>query len=192
MAAVVLTVLTTLHFLFTLIHVIPDSYFPDTINRVVKNYMMPVFHQGWNLFAPDPPLKEKSMVFRVKTDQGWSEWLNPGAELLQQHDQCRLSNANIAFRLHQNAAYRLWEEHYRTEELSVFRSGFFDPEQHLLESRGYRSAKYYVSRYFSRQWKAQKVDTIQLRLLIDSPPPFPGRDGNWIRNEIHFPPDAVE
>lgn len=154
--------------------------------------MTPVFHQGWNLFAPDPPLKEKTLTYRVKTAEGWSDWLNPGKELLAQHDQWRLSNANIAFRLHQNAAFRVWEEHFRAQENMASRGKDFDYREYVFNSRGYRTAKFYALGQFGRSHSGVEVDSLQLRLLIDSPPPFPGAQGEWKMQYIKFPADEAE
>lgn len=191
-AAALLAGLVFLHFVFTVIYVTPNHYFPKAVNEIISAYMLPVFHQGWNLFAPDPPVQEKSMLFRFKSEGKWTKWLDPGKELLEQHDRWRLSNANIEFRLHQNAAYRVWEEHYRAEELVAERGLMSHPEEMVLSSRGYRTARYYAFRFFEQTNDGSSADSVQLKLIIATPPAFNSAENTWSFDTINFPKDGRE
>lgn len=180
------------HFLVTLIYVTPNHYFPSWVNNVAHSYMSPVFHQAWDLFAPDPPLKEKSLKFRLKSEGYWTDWIEPEKKLLQDHNQWRLSTANISYRLHQNAAFRVWEEAYRADQVAGRKGDDFNREEYLLKSRGYRTAKYYAAQYFKKSHRSVRADSIQLKLVIRTPPPFPNSDGNWTNEIINFPKDDTE
>lgn len=153
--------------------------------------MMPVFHQAWDLFAPDPPLQEKCLEFRMLHGEVWTGWLNPGEALLVDHDRCRLSNANIAFRLHQNAAYRVWEASYRADEVAARRGEDFDRLDHLRGSRGFQTAHHYAVQWYRKNTDLPPPDSLQMRLIIRTPPPFQGESRAWSESTITLPKDAV-
>lgn len=186
-----LAVLVGLHFLMTVIYVSPKHNFPGWANQVSQAYMAPVFHQAWELFAPNPPLQEKAMQFRIYSDGEWTDWMDPGVELLRQHDSWRLSNANIAYRMHQNAAYRLWRELYRLDiqhKPSVL--GEIELKT-LFSAHGYQVAKFYVLRQYEKLHPKVRPDSLRLRLVIHTPPIYPGRDGEWKSEMINLPADAA-
>jgi len=178
--------LFVIHFVFTGIYVLPPKYFPKWIHQVVTGYMTPVFHQAWHLFAPDPPLKEKSLQYKVKGQEGWSGWIDPTSELLLAHDRWRLGNANIRYRMHQNAAYRLWAEHEIAMESAVNRSDF-DSARYLHKSRGMTTVRHYALQHFLQQSGASVPDSLIFRLHINTPPPFPQTDGDWTFEIIDLP-----
>lgn len=186
-----LAALVGLHFLMTMIYVSPKHNFPGWANQVSQAYMAPVFHQAWELFAPNPPLQEKAMQFRVHSDGSWSDWMDSGVELLKQHDSWRLSNANIAYRMHQNAAYGLWRELYQLEirhKSSVLER---DDLRSLFSGRGYQVARYYVLKQYEKLHPDVPLDSLRLRLVINTPPAYPGKEGMWKSETINFPADAA-
>lgn len=175
----------------TVIYVSPKHNFPGWANQVSQAYMAPVFHQAWELFAPNPPLQEKAMQFRVHSDGSWSDWMEPGVELLRQHDSWRLSNANIAYRMHQNAAYRLWRDLYRMEIQQNDSIGEVVDIEALLSARGYQVARYYVLKQYGKLHPNVPLDSLRLRLVINTPPAYPGREGGWKSETINLPADGA-
>ncbi|TVR39074.1 MAG: hypothetical protein EA392_07695 [Cryomorphaceae bacterium] len=160
-----------MHFGATLVYVSPQRYFPSSLSQWVTAYMAPQFHQTWSLFAPDPPTVEKSIEFRVFAQGEWRGWSDPGAELLEAHDAFRLSQASILFRINQNVAWRLWNDHQRWEDLSKNRTehkrtSFFE------RSRAYQGAIHYAGARFREGAEEVLPDSIEVRIrLIPVPPP---------------------
>ena len=47
--------LVMLHFVLVTSYCLPDQKIPETLRMVSNEYCVPFFHQGYQLFAPDPP-----------------------------------------------------------------------------------------------------------------------------------------
>ncbi|MEO0403715.1 MAG: hypothetical protein AAF193_02480 [Bacteroidota bacterium] len=47
--------LLTIHLILTGIYSLPDKPVPLSLRQMSNSYTVPFFHQGWQLFAPNPP-----------------------------------------------------------------------------------------------------------------------------------------
>ncbi len=65
------------HFAFTLVHTLPDQMPTYPLRGIARAYMVPFFHQGWALFAPDVPQQQFDLNYRYldKQEGSWSEWM---------------------------------------------------------------------------------------------------------------------
>lgn len=168
----------------TLVYVSPKKFTPHFIDQLSQWYIAPVFDQSWALFAPDPPLREKTLWYRTQSESGWSEWQNPGEELLRKHDAFRLSNASILYRINQNTAWHLWQSHYQLSENTAANDSL------MMVSFGFQvAAKYCIEK--EQENSTAKINALEMKLEIDSPPP-PGSDNQWQHETLQFPVYVVE
>lgn len=61
------------HFVCTLTYSLEWSP-PNRLTAVRNQYMVPYFHQGWKLFAPDVPATQYELTYRYSKDGAWSDW----------------------------------------------------------------------------------------------------------------------
>lgn len=176
-----------LHFVMTAVYVSPDKYFPKIVNRAAVGYISPLFHQAWHLFAPNPPLKHKELHYRVKHNSQWSEWYSPGYSLLASHDRWRLGHGNIRYRMHQNAAFRLWAEHEIAFDTNAVHGARFKPLEYLVKSRGVQTARHYVLQQYLSQADATFPDSLDFKVVLHTPPDFPDHRGEWSAEVLNFP-----
>lgn len=62
------------HFVCTLAYSLPADRVPEGMRQWSNNYMVPFFHQGWRLFAPDVPQSYYGLNYRFKSADGWSSF----------------------------------------------------------------------------------------------------------------------
>ena len=88
-----------LHWSFISISVLPDSLEKNIFVSKVKSYTSLFFYQRWRMFAPEPALFSKKIKFKCKTDNSWSDWVDPIEPLLKKHYLYRLSHHGRLIRL---------------------------------------------------------------------------------------------
>lgn len=67
------------HFVMTLVYCFPNRKVPETFRQVSNEYMVPFFHQGWQLFAPDVPLYFGKVYFKSSPAAFDTAWVPFGA-----------------------------------------------------------------------------------------------------------------
>lgn len=154
--------------------------------------MWPVFHQGWSLFAPEPPVREKSLQIRVKDKGQWQPWISPGTKNLQAHEGYRPSRANVLFRIEQNIAYWVWKEAETARGIYEAKGGEFDRDKYLQHTRGYRAAVHYAGQWLETNYAALSADSLDLRVFVRTPPAFPDYEGQWNEEYINLPRHAMD
>ena len=83
-----------LHFFTVLGYQFGNEVLPKKMSTWIDRYSVPWFYQNYYMFAPDPTDHINSFVFRVETDEGWTEWQEPGLDYLQHHWKNRFGNAS--------------------------------------------------------------------------------------------------
>jgi len=83
-----------LHFFSVLGYQFGNEVLPKKLNTIIDRYSVPWFYQNYYMFAPDPTYHINSFVFRVETEDGWTDWQEPGLDQLRQHWQNRFGNAS--------------------------------------------------------------------------------------------------
>ena len=155
--------------------------------------MSPVFHQAWHLFAPDPPLKSKTMQFRVFKNGQWHNWVDSESQLLEAHDRWRLGNANIRYRIHQNTAHRLWEENTRAETVREYKNDAdFSRREYLVGSGGYRTATFFCRQLAAGFQEFTDPDSLEVRLIVGTPPRPNESNGTWHLDTLKYPATHVQ
>lgn len=178
-----------MHFSFTTIYCLDGKYTPPFLNNVVGKYMLPLFHQNWKLFAPEPPTCEVKLYCYYLVDGGrYFNKVDLGKQWLTEHHKNRLSISGINYRLNQQFARDLKRLY------DVQRSNGYEPEQmeaFLRSSKTYRDALQYALWQLERQNLVQhksEVKKIKLTYVC-------GKNilqGNQYKmlemvSEIHFP-----
>ncbi len=103
-----------LHFAITVIYLLPGSWFSYRFNSVTSHYMVPLFHQNWQLFAPEPPKSNDRLLVRtIKADSSRSEWHEPAKLILDQHQRFRVLPAGKLYNVLEDVGRRLNGDHYR-------------------------------------------------------------------------------
>lgn len=74
LTAVVFTGFLLVHFTLTLVYTLPDVYPLFVLKGTANVYMRPLFHQGWELFAPNVPQQQFALEYRFADGSEWSEW----------------------------------------------------------------------------------------------------------------------
>jgi hypothetical protein len=68
-----LTMYLLFHFICTLTYCLEFSP-PNRLTALRNQYMVPYFHQGWKLFAPDVKKDQYELDYRFSTGEEWSSW----------------------------------------------------------------------------------------------------------------------
>lgn len=83
-AIAVVLAFAAFHFTCVMIYTLPNRALPETAIEVSQNYVNPLFHQGWQLFAPDVVKDQFESEIRYQINGQWSEWQDaeviPGLE----------------------------------------------------------------------------------------------------------------
>jgi hypothetical protein len=82
-----------IHLSCTLFYVLPGDLVPISLKQRSKNYIAPLFDQGWGLFAPVPEMNKKVYVSYLKNGDQWSGWEAPFDEYYKAHQSNRLRAA---------------------------------------------------------------------------------------------------
>ncbi|MFM1932381.1 MAG: hypothetical protein RL226_1684 [Bacteroidota bacterium] len=69
-----LVALPAVHFSMVLIYTMPSKWLPETLVEGANTYVNPIFHQGWQLFAPDVVQERFQAEVRYSSNGQWSEW----------------------------------------------------------------------------------------------------------------------
>ncbi len=115
---ILLTVLTVFfwHLFATIVYVTEARFTPAIFNRYVGAYMLPWFHQDWKLFAPEPPMKDLYMYYKVQfEDKTWSDWRDPARPLIAKHQANRFGIDGHRYVIHDMSLRLLYEDKVKYE-----------------------------------------------------------------------------
>ncbi len=94
-----------LHFLATIVFLMPLSIPGVHFGSAAHRYIVPVFQQRWSLFAPDPPLRNVFLHFQCERADGEvGPWLDRASVLQQEHALYRFTPEAYLFRVDRAAA----------------------------------------------------------------------------------------
>ena len=158
--------LFVLHFVVVVLYVLPHSWFPEPVNTATYHYMVPMFHQNWSIFAPEPPLTNDRLYYRVQDESGtWSAWIDPGAELREKHETYRLTYHwklyNIYETLGRNLHTTWWRKYQQIDE-QYKRSEERATQEALEASRDTRSHQLAVD-YALAHAASDAITAVQLK-----------------------------
>jgi len=161
------------HFIATYIFCLPDSYFPDPVNYYSRKYINPAFNQGWSMFAPDPPLKEKWTEFRWASDGEWKDWYRTDTLYQDEFHKYRITHHNNMHLMIQNASAYLWGESWKADNMPNSISDQYDGDSlaYLKESYGYLLSMHLVEQVIKNHCNTDlhTIDSLELRLKLRDP-----------------------
>ncbi|MEM9023736.1 MAG: DUF5819 family protein [Bacteroidota bacterium] len=156
------TAALVLHFIMTIIYVLPYEYRSGAWAKPVHYYMTPVFEQSWRLFAPEPPVKGYRFEYRVLDAKGnWSPWVDPGTELIAQHHRYRVSYHALAVEVYQSIPFNLQSSYERL--LDKVDTTIHDPEVIIQTYPAYQLAARYALDHAHASNPDVLIEAVQFR-----------------------------
>lgn len=80
---VVVVSLVAVHLVLLLAYTMPRTWVPQRLQFLATRYVRPLFHQQWNLFAPDPPMCATAVEVGLP-DGSWRPLVPADRGVLQQ------------------------------------------------------------------------------------------------------------
>lgn len=168
-----------LHFSFTLVYSVPALKVPQTLRDKSYTYSYPFFHQTWSVFAPNLPEYSTQLEFRVYRNDAWTEYTDATAALGTKggHTAETIEQAmcsGLAYQLANN----MFASHGRLDL------------QHVVESKSYGRAIYFVHAIGRRMYGSPVGDSLQMRLQFRFTP-SPDQARNYQYSTFVFPSYAL-
>lgn len=69
-------ILVSIHLLLVLCYTLPRTWVPDRLFYLGQRHVRPLFHQRWELFAPDPSVCDRSVQVALP-DGSWRSVVGP-------------------------------------------------------------------------------------------------------------------
>ncbi len=148
------------HFIMVLVYVYNEDGGANTFLYFNQKYMVPVFHQKWALFAPDPLAYDCELTGRYFSGGVWSDWHNT-EKLREKHFKIPQMEATLTAELTGT----------NTSPRGVY---YVDgkPEFDRIEKTfAYQQIYFYMYRFFQDQMQVTP-DSIQIKLNYTYPPNF--------------------
>lgn len=90
----------------------PNSVVPAASKRFASQLLPGFLGQSWGLFAPPP--SDQNLLYRYKTDQKWSKWIEPLKNEVKKHQKYRVTyHRRLCLSLY-NLSW--WVQHYPENE----------------------------------------------------------------------------
>lgn len=152
-----------LHFMMTILHNVPEKYISARAESYSHLWCYPFFHQGWALFAPEPPPKTKHMDMRFARQAIWSDWYRAEDICMEEHQAYRVSYYSKLCHVTQNTAFHLWQEQDRFEQQSL------DSKNYFPTAMGYGMATHFADAYAFHFLADLAYDSLEVRLVLEDP-----------------------
>lgn len=181
----------TVHFIFTLLYVLPANPLNVQYRQHITRYMSPVFNQHWGLFAPNPPYESKSVLVgcRVRQEDGSeveTELVNVTQRLLEAQRAFPLTPAvylmraqvgplPIMFPMKSDLQRRIeTAEVEATPELEAMRTGY-EEERKKLHAKGLEFMARVASAECRRLHPGKDIVSVRPVAVLQSVPKFSQR-----------------
>lgn len=158
-------VIKSLFGIFLIFHLCMSCFYvfrkdlPQFLSQLSIRYCSPLFHQNWQLFAPDVAVYHSELQLKLRDEEGKFQWKNVS--------ECfGYKSGGIMKRIEYNIASDLaWDY----TQMVYFKDGIPQFES-LRKTRSYNKAIFLVHSYFRNI--GMEMDTLNMRLAIHfiSPP----------------------
>lgn len=151
--------LLLIHFGITLIYCFRADK-TDKISHIARQYMLPLFHQNWKLFAPDLPEYNCDLEYRFSNDHGWSNWLDVTGHFgYDKYSKIETIEQGFVSALN----WQVLNNYYSQNGLPQF--------DRLVKSPAYSSALFMAMKMHKTFLPGERQDSVQIRLHYRFTPP---------------------
>jgi Family of unknown function (DUF5819) len=184
-----------IHFLMIIIYVVPSSFYSSGINKISKFYVDPLFTQHWALFAPEPPMQDIVIEYRLINGNNYTKWINPRKQTIELHNNNRLHPNSKLFRLNQHVGFFLLRD-YKDIEVNkiIYQIGENKGVNNIVNSFGYKTAVFYCKSH-AKKIGVSNFKVVEIKLTLVNPVPFEQRNNRQIlpvSEQINFPLSTIE
>lgn len=149
------------HFTMTLVYTLPDVFPLFILKGASNTYMRPLFHQGWELFAPNVPQQQFELEYRFDEGTGWSQWQSAEEDTgALQHPRVPYIAQKLQIMLGRDVSQNLTFDSSGNEDYSL-----------IVNDVHYYRVLYFAVQY--HYWKTgTKPERMQLRMhVVHTTPP---------------------
>ena len=172
-------VLVALHFFLTIAYTFRENVsYP--VAAAADNYAIPLFHQNWKLFAPDPAKYNAELEYRYARASAWSDW-NDASAAFGFGNASRVETIEQGF--NSSLGWQVVNNFYTKDGRAQY--------DRLVSSPSYVSALYFVMRMHNRFKQEESMDSIQVRLKFRFTP-APEMANTFQTSVLDFPIYALE
>jgi hypothetical protein len=154
-----------LHFIMISIFSLPHSWVNPKVYHISQQYSLPLFYQGWELFAPGIKTTEPTVHYRYWNEEtGWSGWVFPNELHGRTSKPLFYIPKKITTKIQSDFSTKLYYEEGEPKFDAVMNTGRF----------------YHFWRYIAQHYKLEsdgvKADSLQLKFHFRKLPE-PGAQG---------------
>lgn len=172
-----------IHFVLTLIYTVPGVPVPPSLHRMAYQYMVPNFHQGWKLFAPDVPDYHQEFRFRYALGRSHREWT---MDTLYRHPRMHYALAKMS---------SAFNEALNSPEFGVYYIDSLPQWDRFQNSGAYKQFMYFGIKEFKNR-RGVQPDTVQVSVIYHFTPgtahPRAGTDYRMVLPATPVPSDALQ
>lgn len=167
-----------IHFSMTIGYTVHGLNVQGVTKTAVQSYMTPMFHQGWQLFAPNVPGFQHDFGYRAYANGEWSNWVDATTMETVDHRKIPYAAQKVAKQLANKFEGRIYYVG-NTPKLDKVKP----------------TAAYYRAVYFcSMHWKHQTgvlPDSLQISIDYITTPDFHTRQKETEDLHFEFEPDGL-
>ena len=163
------------------------------LSAVARRYVYPVFTQYWQMFAPEPPLGGRNVLYRCRFDDDTvSDWVNPGTANLRKHQGNRFWNYGKLFNIYESIRREL---DYADINLNfaLDQAGLEGSQRAASMEKSMRATEQYqmVCRYLAdqagRQFPGRSIRDIEFVYMVETLPGIKDKSGAITHRVVNFP-----
>ena len=179
-----------IHFFMIVIYVSPSNYFCQCFQRISRFYVDPLFTQHWSLFAPEPPMQDIVIEYRLINEKSKTKWINPRMEVLGLHNKNRFHPNSKLLRLNQHVGFFLLRDYLDIQRNKIiFQIGENKGVTDIKNSFGYKTALYYCTQH-AKNSGIKGFKDVEMKLVLENPVPYKNRNNLDVLpriEQINFP-----
>jgi Family of unknown function (DUF5819) len=184
-----------IHFVMIIIYVSPEQFFNQKTQQIARFYVDPLFTQHWALFAPEPPMKDIVIEYRLINGNNETEWINPREKILELHNKNRFHSNSKLLRLNQHVGFFLLRDYKDIQEKKIiYQMGENKGVTNIVNSFGYKTAVFYCKKH-AKKIGVSNFNALEIKLILVNPVPYEQRNNKKllpISEQINFPIATLE